>query len=292
MHAIIHPMSYSPDYEFAIRPNSNWLRVDWRGLWEYRDLLLLLVRRDFISRYKQTVLGPAWFVLQPLLMTLTFTVVFGKVARISTDDAPPILFYLCGLLGWTYFSQNFQSTSTALVSNASLFKKVYFPRLVVPLSAVISNMLAFGIQFVTFLAVYFYYKLCTPHGGGFGMGWSVCLVPLIVLHIALFSLGVGLWLSALSAKYRDFQHLSTFLVQIWMYATPVIYPFSTIPEQWRWLSILNPMTVPVSLMKRALLDKGFYDPTYLAISIAGTLLTLVTGLFVFQRVERTFADVA
>lgn len=285
-------MSRPSDYEFAIRPNSSWVRVDWRSLWEYRDLLLLLVRRDFVSRYKQTVLGPVWFVLQPVLMTLTFTVVFGKIARIPTDDVPPVLFYLCGLLGWNYFSQNFQSTSTALISNAELFKKVYFPRLVVPLAAVTSNLLAFGIQLVTFLAVYVFYKQCAPDGGRFGMGWTACMLPLIVLHIALFSLGVGLWLSALSAKYRDFQHLSTFLIQIWMYATPVIYPLSSIPEKWHWISVLNPMTVPVEMMRQVLLGSGSYNPTHLAVSIAGTLLTLISGLLVFQRVERTFADIA
>lgn len=285
-------MSHSSDHEFAIRPNRSWARVDWRGLWDYRDLLLLLVRRDFVSRYKQTVLGPAWFVLQPVLMTLTFTVVFGKVARIPTDGVPPVLFYLCGLLGWTYFSQNFQSTSTALISNAALFKKVYFPRLVVPLAAVTSNLLAFGIQFITFLAVYAFYSRFTPDGGRFGMEWTALMLPLIVLHIALFSLGVGLWLSALSAKYRDFQHLSVFLVQIWMYATPVIYPLSKVPEKWRWVSILNPMTVPVELLKQVLLGKGSCDPAHIAVSIAGMFLTLVSGLLVFQRVERTFADIA
>lgn len=283
-------MHHPSPYELRIRPNRNWVRLDWRGLWQYRDLLLLLVRRDFVSRYKQTILGPVWFVLQPLLMTATFTVVFGTVAQIPTDGVPSVLFYLCGLLGWTYFSQNFQSTSTALIGNAALFRKVYFPRLIAPLAAVLSNLFAFAIQLVSFLAIYAFYKSFTQAGQQFGMRWEVIALPLIVLQIALFSLGVGLWLSALTVKYRDFQHLSSFLIQIWMYATPVIYPLSRVPEKWRWIAILNPMTMPVETMKHVLLGTGSSNPDYLAVSVAGTLVTLVSGLLVFQKVERTFVD--
>jgi lipopolysaccharide transport system permease protein len=277
-------------FELRIRPNRNWLCLDWRSLWQYRDLLLLLVRRDFVSRYKQTILGPAWFILQPLLMTATFSFVFGKVGRIPTDGVPPALFYLCGLLGWTYFSQNFQSISTTLIGNAALFKKVYFPRLVVPLASVLSNILAFLIQLATFLAFYAFYKNFTDTAQHFALRWEAIALPLIVLQIALFSLAVGLWLSALTAKYRDFQYLSSFLVQIWMYATPVIYPLSQVPQHWRWIVILNPMTMPVELTKCFLLGSGSSNPYYLAVSLVGTLVTLVSGLLLFQKVERTFVD--
>ncbi len=274
----------------VIQPHRSWLRVEWHGMWQYRDLLLLLVHRDFVSKYKQTILGPAWFVIQPLLMTATFAVIFGKVAGIPTEGAPPVLFYLCGLLGWSYFAQNFQSTSTTLLSNASLFGKVYFPRLIVPISSVISNLLAFAIQFLTFLAFFMFFKFMDTPGYEFGMRWQVVLLPLLVLQIALFSLGVGLWFSALTAKYRDFQHLSTFLIQIWMYATPVIYPLSKIPESWRWLAIANPMTMPIEFMKYSLLGTGSSNLNYLAISVIGTFVTLLSGLLVFQNIERTFVD--
>jgi lipopolysaccharide transport system permease protein len=277
-------------YELRIRPSRNWVDLDWQSLWQYRDLLLLLVRRDFLARYKQTILGPAWFILQPLLTTATFTFAFAKVARVPTDGLPPVLFYLSGLLCWTYFAQTFQSTSTTLIGNAALFKKVYFPRLVVPLASVLSNIFAFLIQLATFLGFYAFYKFFTEAGEHFGLSWEALALPLIVLQIALCSLAVGLWLSALTAKYRDFQHLASFLVQIWMYATPIIYPLSRVPEHWRWIAILNPMTMPVELTRHVLLGKGSSDPRYLAVSLIGTLVTLVTGFLLFQNVERTFVD--
>jgi len=283
-------MKRPPSQTMVIEPRRKWICVEWHGMWQYRDLLLLLVHRDFVSKYKQTILGPAWFVIQPLLMTATFAVIFGKVAGIPTEGAPPILFYLCGLLGWSYFAQNFQSTSTTLISNAALFGKVYFPRLIVPIASVISNLLALGIQFLTFLVFFMFFKFMDTTGCEFGMRWQVVLLPLLVLQIALFSLGVGLWFSALTAKYRDFQHLSTFLIQIWMYITPVIYPLSKIPESWRWLAIANPMAMPIEFMKYSLLGTGSSNLGYLAVSVVGTLVTLVSGLLVFQNIERTFVD--
>ena len=282
-----HP--FSPPH-LVIRPRRHWLRVEWHGIWQYRDLLLLLVRRDFVSKYKQTILGPAWFVIQPLLMTATFTVIFSKVAGISTGGVPPVLFYLCGLLGWSYFAQNFQSTSTTLLSNAALFGKVYFPRLIVPVSSVISNLFSLAIQFATFLGFLLFYRITAPAGEEVGMRWQIVFLPLVVMHIALFSLGVGLWFSALTAKYRDFQHLSTFLVQLWMYATPVIYPLAKVPDAWRWLAIANPMTMPVELMKYMIIGHGLIDDSYLIVSITGTVITLISGLLVFQSIERTFVD--
>jgi len=283
-------MDRPPSQTMVIEPRREWICVDWYGMWQYRDLLLLLVHRDFVSKYKQTILGPAWFVIQPLLMTATFVVIFGKVAAIPTEGAPPVLFYLCGLLGWSYFAQNFQSTSTTLISNAALFGKVYFPRLIVPTASVISNLLAFGIQFLTFLVFFMFFKFMDTTGCEFGMRWQVVLLPLLVLQIALFSLGVGLWFSALTAKYRDFQYLSIFLIQIWMYITPVIYPLSKIPQSWRWLAIANPMAMPIEFMKYSLLGTGSSNLGYLAVSVVCTLVTLVSGLLVFQNIERTFVD--
>ena len=278
------------DYELVIKPSRGWLHLNLGDVWRYRDLLFLLVHRDFVAKYKQTVLGPAWFILQPLLTTLVFTVIFGKVAKIPTDGLPPVLFYLAGLLGWSYFAQTFQSTSGALVANADLFGKVYFPRLVVPLSAVISNLLAFALQLATFLCFWIYFKFFFGAGASFGFSGAIACFPVVVLQIAALSLGVGLWLSALTAKYRDFTHLSGFIIQIWMYATPVIYPLSQIPERWRWVVVLNPMTMPVETLKYMLLGQGVVVPSYLALSMAMTVVLLLSGVLVFNKVEKTFVD--
>jgi lipopolysaccharide transport system permease protein len=277
-------------YELRIRPNRNWLRLDWRGLWEYRDLLFLLIRRDFLSKYRQTVLGPTWFIIQPLLTTAIFTVIFGNLAKLPTDRLPPMLFYLCGMLGWSYFANNFNSTATILVANAAMFGKVYFPRLIVPLSTIASNLFAFIIQLLTFLGFWIYFKYFTASGGLFQMRWQVVMLPLLVLHIGALSMGVGLWLSAFTAKYRDFNHLLGFLIQLWMYATPVIFPLSMIPEQWQWVVVLNPMSMPLEAMRWVFLGHADLRPFYYFISVLVSLFILVTGLLVFQNVERTFVD--
>ena len=281
---------FRTDYELVIKPSRGWLHLNLRDLWGYRDLLFLLVHRDFVAKYKQTVLGPAWFILQPLLTTVVFTVIFGKVARIPTDGLPPVLFYLGGLLGWSYFAQTFQSASGTLVANADLFGKVYFPRLVVPLSAVISNLLAFALQLATFLCFWTYFKFFSAAGESFGFSGAIIVFPLVVLQIAALSLGVGLWLSALTAKYRDFIYLSGFIIQLWVYATPVIYPLSQIPEGWRWVAVLNPMTMPVETIKYMLLGRGIVVPFYVALSLAVTVVLLLSGVLVFNKIEKTFVD--
>ena len=280
----------SSNYEIVIRPTRGWLQLNLGEIWQYRDLLFLLVHRDFVAKYKQTILGPAWFVLQPLLTTVVFSIVFGEIAKIPTDDLPPMLFYLAGLLGWNYFAQTFQSTSGTLVANAGIFGKVYFPRLVVPLSAVISNLFAFALQLATLLAVWIYFKLFTSAGGLFGFSASIVWFPLVLLQVAALSLGVGLWLSALTAKYRDFTFLSGFIIQIWMYATPVIYPLSQIPEKWRWIAVLNPMTMPVEAIRIMFLGQGTVVGAYVLLSLSITVLLLLSGILVFSKVEKTFID--
>jgi lipopolysaccharide transport system permease protein len=278
------------DCEIVIRSTRSWFILNLPEIWRYRDLLALLVHRDFVAKYKQTVLGPAWFVLQPLLMTVVFSVIFGEIGRIPTDGLPPTLFYLAGLLGWNYFAQTFQSTSGTLVANAGLFGKVYFPRLIVPLSAVISNLFSFALQCATFLAAWIYFKLFTGAGELFGFSVGIVWLPLVLLQVAALSLGVGLWISALTAKYRDFTFLSGFIIQIWMYATPVIYPLSQIPERWRWLAVLNPMTMPVEAIKVMFLGQGTIITAYLALSAGITILVLLFGVLIFNRVEQTFVD--
>ncbi|HUG12818.1 MAG TPA: ABC transporter permease [Opitutaceae bacterium] len=274
--------------ETVIRPRRSWLRLDVGELVQYRDLLLLLVRRDFVSKYKQTILGPAWFVIQPVLTTLVFTVVFGSVAKIPTDGVPPTLFYLCGLLGWNYFAQTLNATGNTFTNNSQIFGKVYFPRLVVPLALVISNLLALGIQLGVFLIFYahFRWNVGTP----LSLDSTILLFPVVVIHSGVLALGAGLWISALTAKYKDFSHLLGFLTQLWMFATPVIYPLSQIPDKWRWLAIANPMAPVVEIYKRMFLGTGTVEPWHYGISWAITVIVTVTGLLFFQRVERTVVD--
>ena len=288
-----YPFSATPQHisvEYIIEPSCGWVRIPWRELVHYRDLLFLLVRRDFISRYKQTILGPLWFVIQPLLTTVVFTVIFDKVAKISTDKLPPVLFYMCGLLSWGYFSQCMTGTSTTFVSNAGLLGKVYFPRLVIPLSVVISNLMSFAIHLVTFLAFWFWFKFFTGAGVLFHFTTYLFALPVLILLTAAIGLGVGLWMSALTAKYRDFSHLAGFLTQLWMFATPIVYPLSEVPGKWQWLSALNPMTSIVEAFRYAFLGAGIVQPLFLAMSTGTTILMLVTGVMIFSRTEKTFID--
>jgi len=277
-------------FEIVLRPDTGWRSLELASLWQYRDLLSLLVWRDFVSKYKQTILGPLWFIIQPLSMTLVFTVIFGKIAGLSTDGLPPVLFYLCGQLGWNYFAQNLSSNSATFVANAGLFGKVYFPRLVVPLAALVSNLFAFAIQVATFVCFYIYFKYGRG-AGGFGMDWRVILLPLLVLQTAILSLGVGLVMSALTAKYRDLTHLSALLIQVWMYATPVIYPLSGFPVRWRWIAALNPMTPIVEAFRLLLLGVGTVEPLHIVCSIATTVVVTIAGLMLFNRIEKTFVDI-
>jgi len=276
--------------EIIIEPNQGWFNINWRELLHYRDLLFLLVRRDFVSRYKQTILGPAWFVIQPLLTTVVFAIFFNKVAKIPTDKLPPILFYLCGLMIWDYFARSINSASTSFISNVTLFEKVYFPRLIAPLSCVISNLFSFAIQLLVFLAFYFYFKLCTPFGAIIKPNLVILVLPILLLQAFAFALGVSLWFSALTAKYRDLSFLMGFLTQLWLYATPVIYPVSTIPTQWRFIMALNPMSAIVDLYRYAFFGTISLSLDYLLVSIVATLVTLFSGILVFNRVEKTFID--
>ena len=274
----------------TIRARQRWLHLPLREIADYRDLLFLLVRRDFVAKYKQTLLGPLWFVIQPLLTTLIFTIIFGKVAKIPTDGLPPVLFYLCGLLGWTYFAQTFNTTSTTFVTNAPLFGKVYFPRLVVPLSVALSNLIALGLNLGIFLGFIGYYWIFAGGGAPVQLGWGLAVLPLLILQLAATALGAGLWVAALTAKYRDLTHLSAFMVQLLMYATPVIYPLSQIPGRWQWLVCLNPMAMIVENFRLLFLGQATASPALTLLSIGITMVVLATGVLLFQRTERTFID--
>ncbi len=279
-----------PVQRVILRPNQSWLQIDWRGIIQYSDLLVELILRDFTAKYKQTVLGPLWSIINPLLTTLVFTLLFGRVMRVSPDGIPPLLFYLCSLLGWTYFANVLGATGNALTGNARIFSKVYFPRLVPPIAVTISNLVGFTIQFLFFCIAYGYYKFCTDVGAHLTVGPWIFLFPVLVLHMAMLGLGVGLIISSLTAKYRDLNHLTVILVQLWMYATPVIYPLSKIPEQWRWVSELNPMTAIVEALRHAFLNAGHISLATYGQSLAMTVAILLIGILYYQRMARTFVD--
>ena len=261
-------------YEVVIEPDASWVRIDWRALWEYRDLLVLFVRREFLSKYKQTILGPAWFVINPLLTTIVFTVVFGQ------------------LLGWNYFSQVVSTGSAVFQSHATLFSKVYFPRLTLPLSVVFSTLCALALQLVTFFGFFIYYKLFVPAASGLSPSWHLVFLPLLIIQVAALSLGVTLWMSAVTAKYRDLIHVNQFLMQLWMYATPIIYPISRVPAKWLWLVWLNPMCSVVESFRLCLLGRGAISGPHLAASVFSTLVILFSGVMIYQKTERTVADIA
>jgi lipopolysaccharide transport system permease protein len=282
--------SSHPERVIVLEPSTGWRLVPWAELYAYRDLLWLMVWRDIAARYKQTILGPLWFIVQPLLNTLVFNLIFGRVAHLSTSGAPGPLFYMCGLLLWSYFSANFSIISVVLTNNGHLFGKVYFPRLVIPLSSIVSGTVAFLIQALLFLGFYVGYKYSSA-ADTFGMRSAALFFPLVVVQVAALSLGVGLWLAAITARFRDFTVLAGFLIQLWMYATPIIYPLSQIPARYRWLAWVNPMTVPTELSRWMLLGTGTISLDLTLMSIALTLFFLATGLMLFNRTEKTFVDI-
>ena len=277
-------------FEIRIRPNQNWLRIDLRALWEFRDLLALLVRRDFVARYQQTALGPAWAIVQPLVMTVVFTLVFAKFAGISTDGLPPILFYLCSLLAWNYHAQTFQLVAGTFTTNSELFGKVYFPRLVVPFSIVLSNLIAFAIEAAILGMFWCYYKFFTPAGAHFGTDVRALLVPLLMFQVAAVSAGAGLIVASCTAKYRDLRHVLPLIVQVWLYLTPVIYPLSKVPERWQWAMALNPLAPAIEMMRYLLLGRGEVHADQFLTSTGIAAFLLLAGVMIFQRTERTFID--
>jgi lipopolysaccharide transport system permease protein len=284
--------THSPPCEIVIEPARGWWRVDWRELWEYRDLLSILVRRDFLAKYKQTMLGPLWFVLQPLLMALVLSIAFHKVAGISTGAVPSFLFSLCALLPWTYFAQNVTTGAATFTNNAHLFGKVYFPRLIVPFSMVISNFFALLLQLGVFVLFYVWFAW---HGAPVSLGWGTLMIVPLLLLTGLFSLGLSLLFSASTAKFRDLSHLTPVLLQLWLFASPVFYPMELLlqNEQWSWLAWINPMAPIVEGTRVALLGTPAWTPQLtlmLGWVTVVTLLTLIAGVLAFNRAERTVVD--
>lgn len=274
-------------WDLIIQPKAKWYDLRLREILRYWDLLLLFVRRDFVALYKQTILGPLWFFLQPVITTITFTIIFGNLAQVSTDGIPPLLFYLAGITLWNYFSETLTKTSETFTANANIFGKVYFPRMIVPLSVVISNLLKLGVQFILFLGVWFFYfykgEMVQPT-------WALSLLPVLILLMGFLGLGFGIIISSLTTKYRDLRFLVTFGVQLMVYASPIVYPLSIVSDKYRWFIIANPVTSIIETFKYAFLGVGEFSWLYIAYSFLITLLLLIVGLIIFHRVEKSFMD--
>ncbi|WP_148558119.1 ABC transporter permease [Terrisporobacter glycolicus] len=270
-----------------IKPKTGWFDINLKELVQYKDLIVMFVKRDFKTMYKQTILGPLWIIINPLLTTIMFTVVFGNIANIPTDGMPQIVFYMLGTTVWTYFSSCLTKTSSTFTGNAAIFGKVYFPRLVTPISTVISGLINFSVQFIMFLGFMIYFKII---GAPIQPNLYILITPLLLVQLAALALGFGIIISSLTTKYRDLAVLVTFGVQLWMYATPVVYPASQIGGKLKTLMMLNPISPIVESFRYAFLGSGSIPWNYLSISVVTTLVVLFIGVVLFSRVEKTFMD--
>ncbi|WP_083262491.1 ABC transporter permease [Roseivirga sp. 4D4] len=277
-----------PDWDTIIEPKSATFDLKIKEIRRYKDLLLLFVRRDLVAQYKQTILGPLWYFIQPILTTLTFTVIFGNVAGLSTDGLPKVLFYLAGVTSWRYFSDSLTKTSETFTKNAQIFGKVYFPRAIMPISTTITNLVTYGVQLVLFFGFYAYFVFV--EGFELRIQKELFLFPLLVLIMMLLGLGFGFILSALTTKYRDLKFLITFGVQLLMYGTPVIYPLSSIPEQYKVFILANPMTPIIETFRFIFLGSGQLSYLYLGYATVFALALFILGLAIFNRTEKNFMD--
>ena len=279
--------SDEPEWTLVIRPKGRWFDLRLRELWQGRELVWLFFWRDFVALYKQTILGPIWYLIQPLLTTIVFTVVFGGIANLPTNGLPQFLFYMSGTVMWTYFASSLTKTSTTFLANAGIFGKVYFARLTVPLSILLSNLVVFGIQFLMFLGflAYFVIKGADVHV----TAWAL-LLPVLIVIMAGLGLGLGVIVSALTTKYRDLQYLIVFGVQLLMYTTPMIFPLSSVSGKWRWIMVANPMTSIIEAFRRGFLGDGTITAPLLLYSAGFASAAVVVGAVLFHRVERTFMD--
>ena len=278
------------EWDLVIEPQNSLFELHLKDVWRYRDLLWLLVKRDFVSFYKQTILGPLWFFIQPLFTTIIFTFIFGNLAGLSTDGLPQPLFYMAGITAWNYFADCLTKTSTVFKDNANIFGKVYFPRLIMPLSIVVSNLVRFGVQMLLFFVMMAYYLFLNEKGAGFHINAYVLLFPVLVLQMALLGLGLGLIITAMTTKYRDLAFLITFGVQLMMYATTVIYPLSAAPAKYKWLIELNPMTGIIEAFRYGFLGEGFLTKGTLGYSVIVTVVSLIIGVLIFNKTEKNFVD--
>lgn len=275
-------------WDMTITPRDRLLALDWREIWRYRDMFVLFVERNFRTAYKQTILGPLWFIITPVLSVIVYVAVFGGIANIPTDGIPPILFYLLGISVWGYFSSCVSATSNSFVTNADIFGKVYFPRIIMPLVAVTTNLLTFAIQLVIFAAFYIYYAVT---GTELAIHWQVVLFPFLILLLAFMAVGFGMIFSSLTTKYRDLQVMLNKIISLWVYVTPVIYPLSLVRNPKLHMAMsLNPVTPVMEAVKYSLLGQGQFSWLWLGYSTVFTLFLLVVGLMLFNKVQKSFMD--
>ena len=274
-------------WDIVIKPVHGWFNINIKEISRYWNLILLFVKRDFVVFYKQTILGPLWYIIQPLFNTLVFTLIFGKVAKIPTDGIPPFIFYLSGTVVWSYFASCLNQTGKTFVANAQVFGKVYFPRVTVPISIAITAVFQFIIQFMLFLGFFLYFWYL---GTDIKPSIYIFTLPLIVLHMAILSVGMGLIISAATAKYRDLTFAMGFLTQLWMYMTPIVYPLSEVPDKYKIFILINPMTAVVESFRGAFLGAGSLTLNGLIISVSITIIVFFLGIILFSRVEKTFMD--
>lgn len=275
------------NFQTTIRPKTGWRDINLKELWDYRDLIFLFVKRNFTTRYKQTILGPAWLIISPLLNTLISTFVFGTIAEIPSDGVPYFIFYMCGNMAWSYFAYCLNNTASTFTGNAGVFGKVYFPRLVMPISTTITGLMEFGINAAMFAAFWAYFKLS---GAALTVTWVLALVPLLIIQMAALGLGCGIIISSLTTKYRDLSVLVGFGVSLWMYITPIIYSSGSLSPKLRAICMLNPMAPIVEIMRYACLGTGDVSLGYWGISLVVTAVILVFGVVLFSKVEKTFMD--
>jgi len=275
------------EYTTVIKPKNKLFEVDLKEIWQYRDLFSMFVKRDIITQYKQTILGPTWFFIQPALTTIMYMVVFGGIAKIPTDGLPQPMFYLAGIVCWQYFADCLNKTSNTFTVNQGIFGKVYFPRLIVPMSVIASNLMRMGIQLLLFIVVYIYYLII---GVQVAPNVYVLLLPLLVIMLAGLSLGFGIIISSMTTKYRDLTILFSFIVQLWMYATPIIYPLSTMSPEKQWIMAINPVTSIVETFRYGTMGVGTFSWGMLAYSFGFMVVLLAIGIVVFNKVQRSFMD--
>lgn len=275
------------EWDIEIKAKETGVKFNLKEVWHYRDLLFLLVKRDFVAFYKQTILGPIWFFIQPVLTSIMFLVVFNKVAKIGTGDIPPVLFYLSGITCWNYFSESLTKTSDTFIANANIFGKVYFPRLIIPLSIVISNLMRFVIQLLLFIIVWLFYLI---KGAGIAANIYILLLPVIVLLMAAIGLGSGIIFSSLTTKYRDLRFLLSFAIQLLMFATPIILPMSMMSGKYKWIIQYNPITPLMETFRFAFLGKGTFSWEGLLYASGWAVLLLLAGIAIFNRIEKQFMD--
>lgn len=275
------------EFTTVIKPKNKLFEVDFKEIWQYRDLYTMFVKRDIITQYKQTILGPVWFFIQPALTTIMYMVVFGGIAGISTDSLPQPMFYLAGIVVWQYFADCLLKTSSTFTVNQGIFGKVYFPRIIVPLATATSNLVRMGIQFILFVAVYVYYLII---GVQIAPNAHLLLLPVLIVILAGLSIGFGIIISSMTTKYRDLTILFTFIVQLWMYATPIIYPLSTMSADRQWIMALNPVTSIIETFKYGAMGVGTFSWGMLGYSFGFMVVLLGVGIVVFNKVQRSFMD--